>query len=411
MEDSKRRKERDTSSSRRIITRSISRERYGRAVNVIVKDIVDDILGRLPLKELVRLKCVCKEWYSAIPRISKSVRGPRKIIVSSPSCRSLMIFDHEAAAAAVDDEVNNTGTTKRKVQRTRLHLDAPGDVAGSSNGLLLIDFERKKERFVLWNPLIKEHKTLPDLPPSRKMLNFFYVEWIGFGHDGCSDDYKIVRFLAFEDSSFEVLVYSLKTNSWRKLELEQPFSSNKIYVVVNSTQRMGTLVNGALYWPVTVSDVDGNRFQILRFHLADEKLCWMQPPDKVHHEERILRLMVYQGNKLCACQTLFRIHMWVLNENQETESEWTALMSIPPRVSKITNRVEKTIAPLSFMRDGEVLLGCKEPSGIKGCRLYNPKDQSFKWLENLGIEGWFYKQFTYEESIESLAPYNGTRER
>ena len=67
------------------------------ALDVIVKDLMDDILGKLPLRNLVRLKYVCKAWCNSIPRIAKSTYGPQKIIVTpddsnSYTCIRLLIL-------------------------------------------------------------------------------------------------------------------------------------------------------------------------------------------------------------------------------------------------------------------------------------------------------------------------------
>ncbi|KAF3456137.1 hypothetical protein FNV43_RR00787 [Rhamnella rubrinervis] len=392
------------------------------AVDVMVKDVMDDILGKLPLKSLVRFKCVCKAWNSSIPRIAKSIYGPPKIIVAPSHSRpytSIKIVDHEAAAASSDTD----SETDRVIRHVKLPLDAPGKVVGSCNGLLVIEFGRRKKKFVLWNPLLKEFKILPDLKPSNNRLVFSSM--IGFGHDGCSDDYKVVRIFAYEeDSSFEALVYSLKTNSWRYLKLEQPFSNNTIYEFLKHAPSMGTLVNGALYWPVT--DFDSRwwshtfRFWILRFHLADEKLSWTRAPDFVNTSYN-LRLMVFEGNKLCAYQNVharsdentmirtkrnYEIRMWVLEEEEGIE-EWTKLMSIPicqRFAPTFKDLPESNFAPLAFMRDGRVLI-CKNDSGIEDCRLYNPKadpkNNPSRYVE-LGIESWYDEQFTYEASIESF---------
>ncbi|KAF3456197.1 hypothetical protein FNV43_RR00847 [Rhamnella rubrinervis] len=412
------------------------------AVDVIVKDLMDHILRKLPLKDLVRFKCVCKAWCNSIPRIAKYTHGPRKIIVTpgeSDPCKSIKIVDIEAAAAAAfspNTDSDSDSETEETVRRIKLPQNAPGKVVGSCNGLLFIEFERKRKKFVLWNPLIKEFKILPVLQPSKKMLDFSSM--IGFGHDGCSDDYKIVRIFAYQDSSLEALVYSLKTNSWRYLELEPPFSNNTIYELLKYTPIMATLVNGALYWSVTDLDVSHPsyrgycswylnyfairdepkhfRFQILQFHLADEKLRWMRAPLYVYPDS-ILRLMVFEGNKLCAYQNVcnFLIETWVLKgdeDDEETEEDeeievdelWTEFMSIPLGDGRIVP--ERGIAPLSFVRDGKVLLCKCIDFGITSCRLYNGV-RTEKLKKDLGVEGWRYEHITYEESIESLDRYNG----
>ncbi|KAF3456225.1 hypothetical protein FNV43_RR00875 [Rhamnella rubrinervis] len=79
-----------------------------------------------------------------------------------------------------------------------------------------------------------------------------------------------------------------------------------------------------------------------------------------------LRLMAFEGNKLCAYRNEcgLAIRMWVLEEDEEIEGEeeiegdeeneedeeWTKLMSI--RINQGRLLPQRNIAPLAFMRDG-----------------------------------------------------------
>ena len=67
------------------------------------------------------------------------------------------IVDIEAAAA-FSSNTDTDSETEEIVQWIKLPLNAPGKVVGSCNGLLFIEFERKGNKIVLWNPLIKEFK-------------------------------------------------------------------------------------------------------------------------------------------------------------------------------------------------------------------------------------------------------------
>ncbi|KAF3456270.1 hypothetical protein FNV43_RR00920 [Rhamnella rubrinervis] len=389
------------------------------AVDVIVKDLMDHILRKLPLRNLVRFRCVCKAWNNSIRRISKSTHGPRKIIVTphhSGPYKCVKIVDIDAAVAAL----SNTGTypdseSEEIIQEINLH--SPYKLVGSCHGLLLIMFEIKWGNcFLLWNPLIKVFKDLASLKPPSMMLDF-KSSMIGFGYDGCSDEYKVVRIFAYEDSSFEALVLSLKTGSLRYPKLEQPFSNNTIYKFLKYVPSMGNLVNGALYWAVSDFDYRDRspnddsdwfedhfnhtdrshrlRFRILRFDLADEKFSWMQAPLYVDPQFN-LRLMVFEGNKLCAYQTDYVIKMWVLEGDKEIEKDelWAEFMRIPVNQGSICP--ERNLAPLAFMRNGKVLVSKNDV--IADCLLYNGVHFE-KLKKGLGFEGWHYEHVTFEESI------------
>lgn len=88
-------------------------------------------------------------------------------------------------------------------------------VRGSCNGLVCIAIDN--HAIFIWNPSTKESKKLPLLGKisQRKFIVF------GFGYDQLNEDYKVVLIIP-DDSNGPldkwVKVYSLKTNSWRKIE-------------------------------------------------------------------------------------------------------------------------------------------------------------------------------------------------
>ncbi|KAK9992183.1 hypothetical protein SO802_027168 [Lithocarpus litseifolius] len=92
---------------------------------------------------------------------------------------------------------------------------------GSCNGLLCTTL--KHNVFILWNPFTRDLVELPsssiEFPTrSRKCLSIVY----GFGYDSFSDDYKLLRVFIFAAESFktEVKLYSLRTNSWRRIDYQ-----------------------------------------------------------------------------------------------------------------------------------------------------------------------------------------------
>lgn len=411
MADSKRRRTRP-------VTRSISKARYAIAVDLIVKDIMEEhILGKLPLKDLMRFKSVCKSWNNSIPKIAKSVLGPRKMVRSTRCFRGIHILDLEA----------NSGVQ----QQLCLALNAQGKLVGSSNGLLCINFERKVT--VLWNPLIKEQRYVQ---VSVREPNSHQEQLIGFGYDASSDDFKIVRF--FPDSSPDeenalLLVYSLKTNSWTNLNIERSVSES---FCVHGFCARGTLANGSLYWPVRKKNT--NKCRILRYNLTDDKLSFMETPfhndgdDAADVTNRRLNfgLMVSEGKELCAyMHGTYDVYMWVLvEEGQETEpAKWTHLLdiqrfaSIPSRQVTMTPTV-RYIAPLSFMTNGKVLVSrilWGEWTNELG--LYNPGNNNLKeyYADEVYLDGngrpyatdrayeytkneEDYGNLTYEASIQPL---------
>ncbi|KAL4614256.1 hypothetical protein ACB092_07G041000 [Castanea dentata] len=145
------------------------------------------------------------------------------------------------------------------------------NIVGSCNGLLLINL--KNDALVLWNPSTRVSRELPESPIefptcSRKCLSTVY----GFGYDSFADDYKLVRVVTFATERFEteVKLYSLGTNSWKRIE-DFP------YGVPNKSD--GIFVNGALHWLVYLENDLVCLYFVSYLDLSEEKYGWLELPD------------------------------------------------------------------------------------------------------------------------------------
>ena len=94
----------------------------------------------------------------------------------------------------------------------------------------------------------------------------------GFGYDSFADDYKLVRVVTFATERFEtkVKLYSLGTNSWKRIE-DFPYS------VPNKSD--GIFVNGALHWLVYLENDLVCLYFVSYLDLAEEKYGWLELPD------------------------------------------------------------------------------------------------------------------------------------
>ncbi|KAK8660906.1 hypothetical protein V6N13_051813 [Hibiscus sabdariffa] len=120
--------------------------------------------------------------------------------------------------------------------------DSALKMLGYCNGLLAL-YNGKKEISLL-NPLTRKSQMLPVIEiESPPYLVLFIVYRLG--HDPIFDGYKLVRMvqLYVKDDDDEVKVYSLRTDSWRRIK-NFPFCLmyKRAYVV---------LANNALHWVVS----------------------------------------------------------------------------------------------------------------------------------------------------------------
>jgi molecular chaperone HtpG len=227
--------------------------------NNLPNDIVLFILSKLPLISLKRFLCVSKSWSLLFKNIHFMNMLRNNILLNDDSYYydetflvryTLKYGEHCNFYWLSDEGFENS-----------VHLDWPSPfqedyvfifIVGSVsiNGILCLKhgFTRTSQ-VVLWNPTTRETKVIPPSPienrrPHRTSWHFLH----GFGYDHVSDDYKVIQMIEYfpyyqgdiiwEDRSYDPLweIYSLKTNSWKKLNIDMrncyyysPLQGNGLY--------------------------------------------------------------------------------------------------------------------------------------------------------------------------------------
>jgi molecular chaperone HtpG len=207
----------------------------------------------------------------------------------------------------------------------------------SVNGVLCL--YKTNEKVVLWNPVVKEFKVIPRSPfgyetPYR--IPNFHIH--GFGYDRVKDDYKVIRqILFFRLSSFDEGwrkvpkgisynsiwdIYSLRSNSWRKLDIDMPgcFPTNtgvKLYM------------DGVCHWWGN-NEIDKQDY-LVSFDLSNESFITTPIVLNIHSGFHIRRLTVL--NESIAWITNYEktntFHISILGKVGVKES-WIKLMIIEP---------------------------------------------------------------------------------
>ncbi|PHT49229.1 hypothetical protein CQW23_13437 [Capsicum baccatum] len=179
------------------------------------EEIIMEILSRLPVRSLLRFKCVSKCWMTLISEPyfmlkhrndAKNYQNSQKFLVSrkdlledefSLYCSSLSSVQHIEEVQKLDCPSNG-----KPWRRCKLHC--------CYDSLVLIgvfNYRDKTNRLLLWNPSTRESIVLPD---QKFSLERRWCTW-GLGYDSVSDDYKILK-IDLESCS-EIL--ALKSGSWR----------------------------------------------------------------------------------------------------------------------------------------------------------------------------------------------------
>ncbi|XP_062088509.1 F-box protein CPR1-like [Humulus lupulus] len=292
-------------------------------------EIITDILIRLPVKDLLRYRCVSKPWCSLIDShdfIKRHLSHSKETYSNTGlvlNWSELYWVDLDTLNSAV--ELNHP-----------IDFGGGTEVLGSCNGLLALF--NSYDDVALWNPFTKRYRNLPiteiEFPSDGLCVGQYMI--YGFGHDPINDDYKLIRLIQFygdDDDSFdsEVKVYSLKAKTWKRIK-DFPY-----YLRYNRSY--GVHVGNALHWVVSRKPISDVSKLIGAFDIVSEEYHVVPQPDYVD-DDFCMTLNVLGGCLCLICNytsnqsndfsresKVDRVDIWVMKEYGVKES-WTKLYSV-----------------------------------------------------------------------------------
>ncbi|XP_047339491.1 F-box protein CPR1-like [Impatiens glandulifera] len=334
-------------------------------MSLLPDDILSDIFSRLPVKNLLRFRCVSKSWLALISspdfvklHLSRSVQTKNNLHIfmwKDNLYRMDFDLDEGVLQPAV---VNNLPLSSCPVMALIMELchgnyDYGIMLYGSCDGLLCMSDANSIDDIFICNPSTRKSRKLPyasvDLPD---IYNIFYDCIYHFGYDNTNDDYKVVR-LALRKKTFkgdieeyEVKVYSLKTNLWHRSE---KFSHGP---------KMGSfgdsIAGGALHWISYVKSDTEKKGLIVAFDLGTEKYRVIPQP-KYDGPHFFLYLDNLGGLLSLSCHYESSVVDVFLLKGYGGENEhWSKLITISPPNPFVFFH---TVKPITYSKcDKKVLL-------------------------------------------------------
>ncbi|XP_010317339.1 F-box/kelch-repeat protein At3g23880-like [Solanum lycopersicum] len=228
----------------------------------------DEILGvifsRLPVKTLMRLKCLYKDY---------------SMLISSPWFINL----YSKRFSSIPDNhciFVQTGEINRLI-----HIQNPGNliklnepcttdytVIGSINGLICLVTTIASGRMIcIWNPAIEQYKMFPVHNDDPEKTRKCYIG-MGFGYDKDSDDYKVMRILSYKKGGpLTILeIYSTNSECWKEVK------SNRHLRMISDF--CDVIIEGLTCW--IAQDLDGN-FVLASFVWSIEEFFIIAFPEEV----------------------------------------------------------------------------------------------------------------------------------
>ncbi|KAF9610603.1 hypothetical protein IFM89_023491 [Coptis chinensis] len=255
------------------------------------------ILNRLPVKSLLRFKCVSKLWCAMIvepefttshltcttEKSSSSIAGFFQVKYKDSkkqSCDYIFVNKEENPEYFSVQPKQWPGTSR----------------AGDCNGLFCF---RSRSGFEICNPSTHEvlYHPLPPRPPPHCVVSY------GFGFDPLKNEYKVVQIVDGKGSFRRCMVCTLGSNnsSWKGITVASNLSKCLNHSSLRGSRRLGLIVNsdgalysnGALHWYFRWPHI------VMSFDIHYEKLSLIRGPNRENDFRRYRCFLTeWQG---CLC--------------------------------------------------------------------------------------------------------------
>lgn len=233
-----------------------------------------EILPRLPVKSLIRCRCVCKSWNSLFFNKCFAKSHFNRSISQNPNDDDYLILINtfHGTSRCVVSILSRTNLSETRIQKVPYVLSSQVDdiyLVGSINGLVCMAYLKGVNYyFVLWNPATHYFSKSILLPRRCSLIfNNPIAYMFGFGWDSMTDDVKLV---ANPSSSIPLpaLVYSCKTDKWSKSVDVSKISPSYI----SKCSSPCVIVKGIPYW-----NFPRTSRQIIKFDVRTNEFSRMSP--------------------------------------------------------------------------------------------------------------------------------------
>ncbi|XP_058762694.1 F-box/kelch-repeat protein At3g06240-like [Vicia villosa] len=375
-------------------------------------DIAFSILSKLSIKSLKRFECVCKSWSILIDNPNFMI-SYRKVFLTKehPDCDHTSLLLHGKFTPSYQDGrfelfsiSGDRFENKVKLEWPTVKYDPSKSLnsvfehmfgyvpnfnilgSGSVNGILCLLSVSLVKIVVLWNPSINESKALP-LPPSFVNDNHFCHIHRGFGYDRRTNDYKVICHGEIFDTKDVWEIYSLRTNSWRILNLSMR------HKFMNREQLY--MEGGLSHWMCEYETHDGI-YMMLSFDWSNEVFIQTPVPSDIDGNfvpfvRRHLVLLKGSIALILNFTETATFHISVLGELGVKES-WTKMFMVG------LGPIPFLMYPVGAVRNGDMVFTKKDDRLI----LFNLTTQT---VEDLGIKSKGFCKILLHR--ENLTPFEG----
>ncbi|KAK6929015.1 F-box domain [Dillenia turbinata] len=351
------------------------------------KDILFEILLRLPIKTIVRMKCVNRSWRTLIQdplfveshlERTKQVKSPSILVASSKNSKdeSLLIYPWENPCQSIE-----------VFPHLRPH-NGKLDIIGTCDGIVLvrdtINIWEQEVAMFLWNPSINDLFRIPT--PKNRPLRI-----LGFGQkkENVRSEYKVVSITKKDYETVDVEIYNLQKNTW--ITKRDVFPTNVILTYTDKKRLV--LANGSSH--CVVWHRPSGSLVVLSFNWADEVFQITEFPSDFHYE-LISTHFELHGHLAFALIKVSELEIWVMEKFGGVGSlrkAYSFALLLLPTAATATH--ELIPVPIGLTESGFILF-----NGCNGTWFwYDPNSNEVKLFgdDQLGEPG--YHAYTFFESL------------
>ncbi|XP_004510914.1 F-box protein CPR1-like [Cicer arietinum] len=335
----------------------------------IPNDLALSILSKLSIKSLNRFTCVQKSW-SLLFQNPDFMNMFRTNFISNhdedeDNMTCLLLKERTRTIAFGNHNTMYTLSSDKFEDMVRLDWPSPFqendshiEILGSAsvNGILCLHQEGtdNDSTTIFWNPATGEFKIIPHSLQPYDDIEFNHRPE-AFGYDRVRDDYKLIRYAQYPEDFEGNWVYVPEKNStfwefcdiygdeslWegRVVEMYDPFW--EIYSLKSNSWKKLDVVDMPVPWPgrslVNLNELShwlGFERNMLTFDFSNEKFYATNLPlesDTIYNYWIEFDLMVLNGSAafICSYDETKYFHIWILGELGVQES-WTKLFIVGP---------------------------------------------------------------------------------
>nr|ABH03471.1 S haplotype-specific F-box protein 26 [Prunus cerasus]ABW08116.1 S haplotype-specific F-box protein 26 [Prunus cerasus] len=329
------------------------------------KEIVIDILVRLPAKSLLRFLSTCKSWSDLIGSSSFVSTHLHRNVTKHTHVYLLCLHhpnferNEDPDDPYVEQEFQWSLFSNETFEECSKLSHPLGStehyvIYGSSNGLVCISDEilNFDSPIHIWNPSVRKLRSTPI--STNINIKFSHIA-LQFGFHPGVDDYKAVRMMRTNKNAFAVEVYSLKTDCWKMIEAIPP------WLKCTWQHHKGTFFNGIAYHIIEKGPI----FSIVSFDSGSEEFEEFIAPDAICtsvglwidvYKDQICLLFKCYG---CEEEGMDKVDLWVLQDKR-----WKQLC---PFISSFD-----CCGPVGISVDNELLIEIRDfTSGVGHLHLCN----------------------------------------